>query len=533
MKSITLSLLIFVCAKLVAQVDLDSTSLKHNNVSAFVPNNGDYFNRFNSFTGGYELPKGSGHHPIYNMQLWFSGKDATGSIRTWRRGALVSGGASDLISGPYSDSGTYQLSAYQSSWGTGIWRISQQEIDSYKNWWEACIGPDQDPTICQNTPTPSNETLDRIFNWPAHGDFQMGQSYYLAPFYDLDSDGQYDPSMGDYPIIKGCDAIYLIQNDDGRINSFSGTDSLGIELHVMLYQYQTFDYLNDATFIEVKAVNRGNENYTDFVHSIYLDADIGYSLDDFFGCDSIRNCMYFYNGDNIDESNGSIVGYGQNPPAIGVVALSNNLTSCILYQHADPMGNWNQMHGLKPDSTSWINPNNEATRFVFSGNPNSSGSWNASTSGFSSGDYRGIASYAMGNFNSGDTLLQTYAIIYGREGNNLENVNNLLEIADQVKTFFLSSEEQVCIDGILNLNDETLELLKVYPNPTTGIVYVENKDMEELSVQVYNLSGQEVFRIEPSTDQRLELNLSEQSHGMYLMKIISSHGVRAARIMID
>ena len=41
--------------------------------------------------------------------------------------------------------------------------------------------------------------MNRIFNWPAHGDIGIGQDYWLAPFYDYDNSGDYDPNAGDIP----------------------------------------------------------------------------------------------------------------------------------------------------------------------------------------------------------------------------------------------------------------------------------------------------------------------------------------------
>src|SRR5690606_4877853 len=99
-------------------------------------------------------------------------------------------------------------------------------------------------------------------------------------------------------------------------------------LHLMFYQYQTSDYLNDATFIDIKAINKSSIDYPEFVHSILVDADIGNYIDDNFGCDSINNIMFFYNGDNNDQDGSFYLGYGVDPPAIGIVSLENNISSC-------------------------------------------------------------------------------------------------------------------------------------------------------------------------------------------------------------
>ena len=56
-----------------------------------------------------------------------------------------------------------------------------------------------------------------ILNWPAHGDTTLGNSLgmlpYIAPFIDVDNDDIYNPSQGDYPCIKGDEAVYIVMND--------------------------------------------------------------------------------------------------------------------------------------------------------------------------------------------------------------------------------------------------------------------------------------------------------------------------------
>ena len=45
---------------------------------------------------------------------------------------------------------------------------------------------------------PSSDITDVIRNWPAHGHGDDLTSY-LAPFFDADNDGVYNPEQGDYP----------------------------------------------------------------------------------------------------------------------------------------------------------------------------------------------------------------------------------------------------------------------------------------------------------------------------------------------
>ncbi|MGB1104647.1 MAG: hypothetical protein ACPG21_13620 [Crocinitomicaceae bacterium] len=111
-------------------------------------------------------------------------------------------------------------------------------------------------------------------------------------------------------------------NDKADVHE-TGSDPIGIELHYLLYQYNTADYLNDVTFINLKVINRGTETLSDFRVGCFSDLDLGNPTDDYIGVNVDRNMMYIYNADNLDEA-GMVPGYGTNPPALGVSMLNHD-----------------------------------------------------------------------------------------------------------------------------------------------------------------------------------------------------------------
>ena len=77
------------------------------------------------------------------------------------------------------------------AWGKNWWRnkhfkINRSEVEEY-----------YDRKVLNDDPTyiipPS------ILEWPAHGDQTQGQDEFLAPFYDSNGNGLYEPYDGDYP----------------------------------------------------------------------------------------------------------------------------------------------------------------------------------------------------------------------------------------------------------------------------------------------------------------------------------------------
>jgi len=164
----------------------------------------------------------------------------------------------------------------------------------------------------------------------------LGQDFYLAPFYDRDQNGIYDPMSGDHPwyddilqrddvkcgfdrriTLFGDETHWWVFNDKGNIHTETGGDPIGMEIRAQAFAFATNDEVNRMTFYNYELINRGTQTLYDTYFSQYLDADVGNYSDDYAGCDVSRGLGYMFNGDLIDESDGGKLGYGENPPAIG------------------------------------------------------------------------------------------------------------------------------------------------------------------------------------------------------------------------
>jgi hypothetical protein len=75
--------------------------------------------------------------------------------------------------------------------------VRKADVIKFNLWWECKSGLNTEG--CEDVEEPSNSELNSIYNWPAHGDVSKGQDYFLAPFYDRDGDGNYNPDNGDHP----------------------------------------------------------------------------------------------------------------------------------------------------------------------------------------------------------------------------------------------------------------------------------------------------------------------------------------------
>jgi hypothetical protein len=503
-------------SKLNSQVILD-----HNNVSAHVSPSGTFFNNFSEGLAGYEVPKGSGLTPIFGAQFMFGAQDVNGSIY------ITSGGypnnSTDIFSGPIS--GAYSDSTYINRWKNKVWKICKGDIDQFRLWWLCNNG--QLTSGCDTVTIPNLEALNVIYDWPAHGDVSVGESYWLAPFYDFNSDGNYNPDDGDYPLIKGCCATYMIQNDAAGSHTYSNTqDSMGIEVHTMIYAYNTADEINDATFIDVTVYNRGLVNYYLFKMGLLVDADLGNYTDDFFGCDSSSNTMLFYNADNDDESD---MGYGAYPPAIGIISLEQPMSSfqnpgMVLGTPTERKQQyWNILNGLNEDGTPYIHPNGYPTNYVFSGDPTIPTDWTAAGIGYSAADCRGLMMSPSLSLAPGQFVSNSYAIVYERSGgNHLENASALLNRVPFYINAFQTDLTSQCQDAYLEISEkpEIQTTFNIYPNPTSGNLTISEISLSLIGQKgtIIDLNGKQILDFE-ITQQQQQIDCSSMKKGIYFLRI--------------
>ena len=85
----------------------------------------------------------------------------------------------------------------------------------------------------------------------------------------------------------------------------------------------------------------------------------------------------------------------------------------------------------------------------------------------------------------------------------------------------------------IGIAENTLDNFKVYPNPVENQLNLSWSSIDfsdEMNIQIFNLNGEKVF--EQSNDQKSsEINVSQLSSGVYLLKIISGEKSAVRRIV--
>ncbi|HNW67432.1 MAG TPA: hypothetical protein PKK66_01080 [Bacteroidales bacterium] len=317
----------------------NSNELTVNNVRAYLETNGTMW--FDEIAE-YEVPAGSGKTSMFAAALWIGGRDVNDQLKLAAVRFRQIG--DDFWTGPLTLNGATVTQQTCAAYDKHF-KITRAEVENHINNW---MNSDY---VMPNS----------IRNWPAHPvDLSAGQSYYLAPFFDYDEDGEYNPANGDYPyydienalcpwttanralaaagnlpktpeerqgissgmvyadhVLKGDETLYWIFNDKGGAHTESQGEPIGLEIRAQAFGFATNDDLNNMTFYSYEIINRSTYDLTNTFFSQWVDPDLGYADDDYVGCDVARGLGYCYNGTNVDGQ-GLQQHYGAQPPAVGV-----------------------------------------------------------------------------------------------------------------------------------------------------------------------------------------------------------------------
>lgn len=311
-----------------------------NNVKARINAGGDMWWDLPGGTGSkYFIPKNGSATSMFASSLWIGGLDINNQLKLAALRFRQVG--NDYWTGPLTIDGTAAVDNVTCAQYDKQFKITRAMVDEY-------LGH-VDPKTGAFIPSEGYVIPKQLLDWPAHGDVSKNQSYYLAPFYDVDGDGEYTPTSGDYPyydidnslchtktptmdesiegsivgsilsdqVIKGDQTIWWVFNDKGNFHTETNGSAIGMEIRAQAFAFATNDEVNNMTFYSYEIINRSTFELTETYFCPWVDTDLGYAADDFVGCDVGRGLGYCYNGKAIDGS-GTPESYGNQPPAIGV-----------------------------------------------------------------------------------------------------------------------------------------------------------------------------------------------------------------------
>ncbi|MEM6723523.1 MAG: T9SS type A sorting domain-containing protein, partial [Bacteroidota bacterium] len=385
--------------------------------------------------------------------IWLGGVDPGGNLRLAAQTYRQNG--HDYWPGPLDANGN--VSSQTCSDYDQIWTVDGVDIFNFIN--------DFNDNDNIDDPIPSS-----LLNWPGRGNpfFQSLNGFALpdqdlAPFYDNNDDGIYDPSVGDFPVYRHNDITavprsiaWLVINDFGDVHTSSGGVPLQVEVQQTYWTLtsQNHPVLNTALFRKDKVINKSNVPLDSFHFSCFLDADIGCFGDDYTGSIPELNSFYFYNGDDFD--NGCLdASYGNNSPVFAHTFLNADLSTFRSYINGDlspigtpetPLDYYSFQTGVFKDGApmEYGGDGYQEGTFVFPWfyptNPNSSdpGAWSEVTEMNIPSDRRGIGTAGPYTFGVGEVLEfdQVFTFIQDPSEDHIETVDLLYDELPVIQSLY-------------------------------------------------------------------------------------------------
>lgn len=144
---------------------------------------------------------------------------------------------------------------------------------------------------------------------------------------------------GERPKLAGDQMLWWIMNDLGASHSGgdrSGSLPVGLEVHGSAFGFDAAGAVGNLVFYRFRLLHKGLNSLSDAYVSVFVDADLGWWLDDYVGVDTTLGLGFTYNATNEDQN------YGPPVPAIGVDFFQGPL--------ADPDGIDNDRDGETDES---------------------------------------------------------------------------------------------------------------------------------------------------------------------------------------
>ena len=506
------------CAPPTATIDLEI-----NNVRAKLMNGGDMFwDIFGAGYSGYEIPKVvSGQksiHASFTSSLMIGGIDASNNLytagQTYRQRGL------DFWPGALNAMG--QIDSIDCDDWDEMFSVTGKEINDSKKGLKISYS---------------------ISRWPSSH----------APFYDANSDGIYDPSLGDYPvidinqpnIIPGQMVFWVINDMGAPHTAYTGANPMGIEIQNIAYAFasSTSEAINNTTMYRYIYTNKSNNTYTEFRIGNYTDFDLGGADDDYIGCDLStgtnnrkRNLMYVYNADNFDDDMSSW-GYGDAPPAFGFTYLNPGKTSnnvslevnsfMLIYKSglsgttgfpANSTEMYRYIKGLWADGLSIKYGSNgrngtDSCMFMYPGTTDPQGRANWVETDVP-GDRRVVSAVSSVSLAPGERIVTDIAYVWARDtaGTNLTSLEKLRLSTDTVQTAY----QNFYTNYTTGIPAITKEKISIYPNPANDVLNIEGIN-SITKIRIYNNEGRLIKSIDFPTNKKV--NIENLPQGNYYIQV--------------
>jgi hypothetical protein len=486
-------------------------SLYQNNVHAGFNASGDMFYKINPYSRGLSFNGSALTSCVGN--LWIGGYDQNQTLHISAQTYRQTG--SDFWSGPLDTVGAFCVPSANTAYNK-VWKLYCSELDSF-----AAYNQGSPPA---GTIVPSN-----IQTWPGNGDAALTEDHYMAPFVDVDGDDYYNWSAGDYPVIRGQQALWYVYNDSlqNTVHTETGGRSLGVEIQAMPYEFMLGwnNAVSNTLFIHYIITNRSMNQYDSTIVGFWTDLDLGFFTNTHSGSDSLLNCFYNYDS----------------TLAAGIVFLNQPMAGCINYNNDfSMMGNpenpqqyyqylnqyWKNGIPLTYSGNGYGGSSN--SNWMYSGNPSAGTGWNDSPML----DTRNLGSTNAFTFYPGMDYSFDVALVFAKDSiSPFGCVAALKQEIQEVKDFYMN-EDQFCEPGLTGISQHAFQnnSISAFPDPAYSQLTLKSSSSKSQSYFIYDVSGKEVMNGKTNGTQTL-LDIHEFQAGIYFIRVGSDDSIQTLRFV--
>jgi hypothetical protein len=331
-----------------------------------------------------------------------------------------------------------------------IWKVTKEEVLAHQAAYAV--------SVSMGIPLDPDLIPEAIKAWPGRGNplffdfngFEIPNAPQgLAPFWDNDGDGIYNPIEGDYPILglRGVEdpvvsdqMLWFVFNDIADISLESSCDLIEVEVQAQAFAFSCSENeaLDNTIFVQFKPIFRGVESLDSLKMGVYANMNIGCPDDDYFGTIAALNTLYVYNSDAEDEACGDMDGFEDNPPVQAMTLMRGPFEEFgVLAEPDNLMGFRNDASDLGlPDICqefySYLTGSDLSQTplgfdgAMYNGNPNNQDDLTELSAGNTPGDRRVMGAYEPIRYDPGavNEVIVAYTF-YQSEGDNLESVSKV------------------------------------------------------------------------------------------------------------
>jgi hypothetical protein len=515
-----------------AQAPFNTTdSININNINASVLVHGDMW--WNPVLGNSacSYPTGSQKSINFAASIWMSAYDGAGQLHVAAQTYRQEG--NDYWPGPLD--GAAPLSYATSHDWAKIWKVNRTDIQSFQSL--------ATHTIVNTPPV--------ILTWPAKGNTNaqgnasapLTITTDMAPFIDVNGNGIYEPLLGEYPAIKGDQALWWVFNDNGPAHTQTNAQPLGVEVQAMSYAFKRGTLIDDVVYYEYTFTNKSAHNYSSMRIGQWDDMD--YYFNKYIGFDSVWRMGIFYGSTNCDSCAagtptsshtnvrphaaltmivlpgdeavsyvpvGAYDYYRNDLSFLGSPIVDSHYSNYMRAKMRNGRHFTNDFSGANnPCSGTGVGP---LTNYLYTGDPSINSQWSECACGNISENKRTVLSSSDFSLPAGASTKAVFALIVADSagGCPATNFNKIKIVADTAWSTY--HREATAIKSVTPQNGIT-----IYPNPAHNQLTIETlaSNTSDESIAFTNTLGQPLNIPLHKTNRKYIADITSLPPGLYIV----------------